>query len=167
MLELFCALLKHHCKNLQRLNRGEQEFPSPAIFGNTGLQKSGMNFPLAFPFPKIGNGIFHSHSCSRKLGMEFSTCILIPENWEWNLPFQFPSFPVIPENTNIPFPFPKIGNGVFISVPVSKNCGWKFSLAILFPKFGNGICHSCSRSPKVILADPWLGPYFSLWVPIS
>merc|ERR1711894_387813 len=87
------------------------------------------NFPLAFPFPKIGNRIFHLHSHSRKLGMEFAISIA-----------------VIPENTNIPFPFPKIGNGVFISVPVSKNCGWKFSLAIPFPKFGNGICHSHSRS---------------------
>ena len=30
------------------------------------------NFPLAFPFPKMGDGIFHSLSRSLKLGMEFA-----------------------------------------------------------------------------------------------
>ena len=46
------------------------------------------NFPLAFPFAKIGNGIpvpkirngiFHLHSSSRKLGMKFSTHIPVPK----------------------------------------------------------------------------------------
>ena len=63
-------------------------------------------------FPKIWKGIFHSHSRSRKLGMEFS------------FPFPFPKFgngichshsrlfPVIPGNNNIPFPFPNVGNEI-------------------------------------------------------
>ena len=59
-------------------SRGEREFPFPAIFGNT---------TLLFP--------------SRKSGMEFSTLIPVPENWEWNFP--------------LTFPFPKIGNGIFHS----------------------------------------------------
>ena len=135
MLELFCALLKHHCKNLQRLNRGEQEFPSPAIFGNTGLQfpsqKSGMNFPLAFLFPKIGNGIFHLHSHSRKLGMEFAISIPVipghsreyqhpipvPENWEWS--FHFSSS------------FKKLWMEVFTRNPISEI--WEWNLPFPFP----------------------------------
>jgi len=126
------------------------------------------NIPLAFPFPKIGNGIFFLHSRSRKLEMEFSNCI----------------------------PVPKIGNGIFISVPVSEirelnyslsgipdpeNCEWNFHfsscsrklgmefstltrvpenwesnfpLAFPIPKLVNGIFHSRSRSPKVIPAHP-------------
>ena len=43
------------------------------------------------PVPKFGNGIFHSHNCSRMSAMEFSIRIPIPEIWEWNLPFPFPS----------------------------------------------------------------------------
>ena len=53
--------------------RGELEFPFPAIFGNT-----------CHPFP------------SRKLGMEFST----------------------------PIPVPEKENGIFITVPVPENCEW-------------------------------------------
>ena len=34
---------------------------------------------LAFPFPKIGNGIFDSHSHSRDLRMKFAILIPVPE----------------------------------------------------------------------------------------
>ena len=37
----------------------------------------GMEFVTRIPVPKIGNGIFHSHSRSRNLGMEFA--IPVPE----------------------------------------------------------------------------------------
>ena len=54
---------------LQNQNRGEREFPFPAIPGNTGLP---------FPFPKIGNDFF----------------IPVPKNWEcyFSFPFPFPKF---------------------------------------------------------------------------
>ena len=43
-----------------------------------------MEFSLPFLFPKLWNGIYHSHSLSLKLEMEYS----------------------------FPFPFPKFGNGI-------------------------------------------------------
>ena len=43
-----------------------------------------------------------------------------------------------------PFPFPKIGNGIFIPVPVPKS--WECNFSFPFPKFGNGLSHSRSRS---------------------
>ena len=86
------------------------------------------NFPLAFPFAKIGNGIpvpkirnegFNLRSRSRESGMEFSTCIPVRENWEWNFP--------------LTFPFPKFENGI-------------------------GHSRSSSQSPKVIPTHPWFDP---------
>ena len=86
-------------------DKGEREFPFPAFFWEYQPpipvpESREWNFPLAFPSPKIGSGIFFSHSIlknwewnfpfafhSRKLGIEFSTCIPVHKNWEWNLPF--------------------------------------------------------------------------------
>ena len=45
-----------------------------------------------------------------------------------------------------PFPFPKIGNEIFIPVPVPKSWECNLSFPFLFPKFGNGLSHSRSRS---------------------
>merc|ERR1711894_601459 len=99
------------------------------------------NFPLAFPFPKIGNGIFHSHSHSRKLGIEFSTCILIPESWEWNLPFQLPSFPRIPTSHSRSR---KLGMEFSFQFQFQKIVDGSFHLQSHFRNLG--ICHSQSRS---------------------
>ena len=63
-------------------------------------------------------GITTSHSRSQNSGMEF--------------PF--------------PFPFPKIGNEIFIPVPVPKSWECNLSFPFPFPKFGNGLSHSRSRS---------------------
>ena len=60
------------------------------------------------------------------------------------MPFPF-SFPVIPGNNNVSFPFPKFGNGISIPVPVPKNWEWNF--------------HSRSRSQK-------LGMQFIIPVPV-
>ena len=48
----------------------------------------------------------------------------------------------------IPVSFPKIGNGIYIPVPVHKS--WECYLSFPFPKVGNGLSHSrsCSRKSK-------------------
>ena len=63
-------------------------------------------------------GITTSHSRSQNSGMDF--------------PF--------------PFPFPKIGNEIFIPIPVPKSWECNLSFPFPFPKFGNGLSHSRSRS---------------------
>merc|ERR1711894_385630 len=88
------------------------------------------NFPLAFSFPKIGNGICHfnsrhsrsfpviptSHSRSRKLGMEFS--------------FQFQ--------------FQKIVDGSFHSQSYFRNLGMEFAIPIPAPEVQKVIpAHPC------------------------
>ena len=55
---------------------------------------------ISLPFPKVGNGIFHSPSHSRKLGMEFS------------------------------FPLPKVGNAIFHSRSRSQNLGMQFCIPV-------------------------------------
>ena len=75
-------------------------FPFPIIPGNNNV---------AFPFPKVGNGIFHSHSRSRKLGIIFF--VPVPESWESYFSF--------------PFSFPKFGNGL------SNSCSRSQSLKVI------------------------------------
>ena len=84
----------------------------------------------------------HTQSCSS---------ILLIGWWTKNAPFrslwgrgerEF-SFPTIPGNTGLPFPFPKIGIDFFIPVP--KSWEYYFSFPFPFPKFGNAIFHSRSR----------------------
>ena len=66
---IYLAYYYFHCQD-----RGEREFPFPAIFGNTGLpfpsRKSGMKFSTPIPVPEKGEWNFHYGSRSRKLGME-------------------------------------------------------------------------------------------------
>ena len=110
---------------------------------------------FSFPYPKVGNTICHSrsrsfpgittsHSRSQNSGMEF--------------PF--------------PFPFPKIGNEIFIPVPVPKSWECNLSFPFPFPKFGNGLSHSRSRSqmskshsrsPLVLAGHLHGGLYFILY----
>ena len=100
----------------------------------------------------------------------------LPLNFAMQFPFPFP---VILGNNNVSFPFPKCGIGICIPVPknwewnlpipVPQNWEWNFPLASPFPKIGNEIFHSHSRSrnlgmefansrslsPKIISAHPW------------
>ena len=50
----------------------------------------------------------------------------------------------IPGNNNISFPFPKVGNGFFIPIPVPNSWEYNFSFPFPFPKVGNAILHSRS-----------------------
>jgi len=99
-------------------NSRSREFPGiPA--SNSRPESREWNLPLAFPFPKMGmefsicipvpengNGIYHSHSRSRKSGMEFSTRIPVPE----------------------------IGNGIFHSHSRSRNLGMEFGIPVPLPE---------------------------------
>jgi hypothetical protein len=126
--------------------------PFPAIFGNTGLQlpyrNPGMEFSTHISFPKIGKVIFHSHSRSRKSGMEFSTCIPVCENWEWNFP--------------LTFPFPKFENGICHSRSSSQSpkvipthpLVWPHRPKILFPSvWGKFIC---KEENQIFLKIAWI-----------
>ena len=82
---------------------------------------------MRFAIPVSESRIFHSHSGSQNLGMEFFTRIPVPENWEWNFHFRSRS-----QNS-----------GMVFAIPVPENWKWNFH------------SHSRSRSPKVIPAHPW------------
>ena len=59
--------------------RGEREFPGiPASHSRS--RKLGMIFSLPFPFPKVGNAIFHSRSRSQNLGMQLSIPVPVTGN---------------------------------------------------------------------------------------
>ena len=73
--------------------------------------------------------------------------------------FPFP-FPIIPGNNNVSFPFPKVGNGICHSRSRSQQLGMEFSFPFPFPKVGNAIFHSRSRSQN-------LGMQFSIPVPVT
>jgi len=51
----------------------------------------GMEFATCIPVPEIGNGIFHSHSRSRNWGMEFVIPVPVPEAQK--------SFPLTPDQS--------------------------------------------------------------------
>ena len=89
-----------------RYSRGEREFPFLVIHSREYRppipvpENCELNFPIAFLFSEIWNGIFHLHSHSRQLGKEFYTRIPIPE---MGMEFAVPvpkvqkSFPLTPE----------------------------------------------------------------------
>ena len=45
------------------------------VSGNSSSRKLGMILSFSLPSPKIGNGIFHSRSCSQNLVVQFSISV--------------------------------------------------------------------------------------------
>ena len=119
--------------------RGEREFPSPVIPGNTSLK---------FPFPFPGKGSF-GRELRREIPSLFSVLRMAGQGMKINqilnltlLFIWFPGFPVIPGITSLKFPFP--------SLPVAI-CEFPFP-----SRNGNVIFNfpSRSRAPKSLSPSP-------------